>query len=176
MESQKLDQILGIVKTMAEHGVSASDIRVNLIQLGLSDSDISQILEAAKVGTTAKEIHETVSAVKETLKQATEEQAVKTDELHEKVDDITSTLEQHAENLEEISSTASINKQKLEEVHESVSELHEKVCDNSAVLDGIEEVKQLVLELTPMVAALRDINGKILETNRDVLMRLKGKI
>lgn len=179
MDSERLKQITAIVKTMSEHGISQSEVRANLKQLGLSAEETEQVVQAAGVAATAKDIHAQVTAVREKidsgehLQPLVELHAKSTQEIKEEISEVAEGVQEHAESLEAHGEKLEDISAGLEALHEKHDELSEKFADAPDVSKQLKEIKQLLLDLKPQVAALRDINQKILDTNREVLMRLK---
>ena len=186
VDTSKFDKIVEIVKAMNAEGLSITDIRDSLKQIGIKDEDIESILQKASAEPTPRDIHEAVKGVEqkigEPLAKSVEEQKQMTREVKDKVEDLSVGLEEHAESLDQISTGLEEHKEKLNAIHSSIQDLgqrhkdlHAEVKDLSAFSDEFAEMREILLDIKAMLAALRDLDNKILETNKDMLMRLKTK-
>jgi methyl-accepting chemotaxis protein len=182
MDNAKFDKVIEIVKAMNAEGLSISDIKDSLKQIGIKEDDIDLILKKASAEPTPKDIHEAVKGVEERmaapLAQSIEEHKALTREVKDKVEDLSLGLEEHAQSLDQISSNLEEHRDKLEEIHASIQglgekheELHEKVKDLASISEEIAELREMVLDLKSMVASLKDLDNKILEVNKQMLMR-----
>jgi DNA repair exonuclease SbcCD ATPase subunit len=189
MDNAKTSQITAIVRAMNKAGMPVEDIRTNLREMNLSEEEAEQILAQAKVEPTTAEVHAAVNEVKsalktgehlEPIKPMLEEQKTQVAELKESVDTVQQGIEEHSGALEELAAGAAEHRNKLDEIragladlHERNAEIKEKVGDVAQVYADVKELKEMMLELKPAIAALTAINQKILETNREIVMRLK---
>ena len=186
-----LDKIIQIVKAMNASGVGVEEITANLRTAGLSDEDLARVLEAAKPIASTREIHESVKETERKIStgehlmpvtEKLEEQATETKKIGVKIDEINFNVEEQGEKLDKAASALAVHKKRLDEIHAGVTgvaerheELHEKVATLEELTAEVQGLKEMMLELKPLLAALKDINQKILESNRDVLIRLKTK-
>jgi len=185
-EEEKFSKVVEIVKAMNAEGLSISDIRDSLRQIGIKEEDIEGILKKASVEPTTKDIHEAVKMVDakitEPMAKTLEEHKQLTEEVKNKVEDMSLGLEEHAQSLDQISSNLDEHREKLEAIHESIQdlgasheELHEKVGELSSFSNELAELREIMLDIKAMIAALKDLDNKILETNKEMLMRLRMK-
>ena len=186
MPDEKFDKVTEIVKAMNAEGLSITDIRDSLKQIGLKEDDIDRILKKASAEPTSKDIHEAVRGVEQRmgapLARSVEEHKQLTQEVKEKVDDMSAGLEEHAQSLDQMNTSLDEHREKLEAIHESVQELggkhdelKEQMSELSSYSDGLSELREILLDMKAMLAALKDLDNKILETNKEMLMRLKMK-
>ncbi len=186
MPDEKFDKVTEIVKAMNAEGLSITDIKDSLKQIGLKEDDIDRILKKASAEPTQKDIHEAVKGVSERmgapLSKSMEEHKQLTREVKEKVEDLSLGLEEHAQSLDQINTNLGEHRDKLDAIHESVQELggkhdelREQMSELSSYSDGVSELREILLDMKAMLAALRDLDNKILETNKEMLMRLKMK-
>lgn len=161
MEEAKEKEIIEIIKAMNATGMTQAEIKENLRMMGLSDEEIDPILEKAQTKPTTREVHEAVKAIQEQI---------------ETGEHIKPAMEAIGEHREE---TAAV-KGKVDEISAGMGELHEKHEELKArfatieeVSSELEELKKLMLEMKPMLAAVKDMQEKLLETNTEILIRLK---
>jgi methyl-accepting chemotaxis protein len=185
-EANKLGKVAEIVKAMSAEGMPIIDIKDSLKQIGLKDDEIAGILQTASAEPTARDIHEAVKDVGQKigdpLIKTVEEHKEMTAEVRDKVDDLSAGFEEHAQSLENISSNLDEHREKLDAIHSSIQELgeshkdlHDAVKDLSSFSGEFAELREIMLDIKANLAALKDLNNKILETNKEMLMRLKTK-
>lgn len=162
MEEAKEKEIIEIIRAMNATGMTQSEIRENLRMMGLEEGEIAGILEKAQTKPTTREVHEAVKAIQEKI------------ETGEHIKPAMEAIEEHREATGEI-------KEKVEEISAGLGELHEKHEELKARFATIEEVsseleglKKLMLEMKPLLAAIKDLQEKLVETNTEMLMRLKA--
>ena len=185
-EEAQFSKVIEIVRAMNAEGLSISDIRDSLKQIGVKEDEIDSILKQAAAEPTSKDIHEAVKMVDAKITQpmtkTMEEHRQLTEEVKAKVEDVSLGLEEHAQSLDQISSNLDEHREKLDAIHESLQdlgashqELHEKVGELSGFSDEFSELREIMLDIKAMIAALKDLDNKILETNKEMLMRLRMK-
>lgn len=183
-EGGKYDKIIEIVKAMNSQGLSISDIRDSLRQTGVKEEDIEMILEKASAEPTPKDIHEAVKMVEEKVSEplvkTVSEHKQLTQEVRDKVEDLSLGMEEHVQALDQISTNLDEHREKLEQIHESVQdlgekheELHGRVKEITSMYDEFSELREILLDIKAMIASLKDLDNKILEINKEMLMRLK---
>ncbi len=190
MEEERLKKLVDVVKRMNQERVESKDIIANLRTLGLASFEIDSVLRQANLQPTIKEVHESITSIQksmesgahmEPLMKSVEEHRAATEKLQEKVQEMHGEVTGQRESLEDVVKSLEEHREKLEKVRSSLEQLHEEHEDlktsppSSDQKEDLEDLKKLILELRPMMGALRDINEKILETNREILMRLKLK-
>ncbi len=185
-EEAKFSKVVEIVRAMNAEGLSIADIRDSLKQIGVRDDEIDGILKRASAEPTSKDIHDAVKMVDakitEPMARTMEEHKQLTEEVKAKVDDMSLGLEEHAQSLDQMSSSLDEHREKLEAIHESIQdlgvshqELHEKVKELSDFSEEFTNLREIMLDMKAMLAALKDLDNKILDTNKEMLMRLKMK-
>lgn len=185
-EEAKFSKVVEIVRAMNAEGLSISDIRDSLKQIGVKEDEIDGILKQASAEPTSKDIHDAVKMVDariaEPMAKNIEDHKQLTEEVKAKVDDMSLGLEEHAQSLDQMSSSLDEHREKLDVIHESLQglgdshkELHEKVSELSDFSEEFRELKDILLDIKAMIAALKDLDNKILDTNKEMLMRLKMK-
>ena len=184
-EEAKFSKVVEIVKAMNAEGLSIADIRDSLKQIGVREDEIDGILKRASAEPTSKDIHDAVKMVDARnlpMAKTLQEHKQLTEEVKAKVDDMSLGLEEHAQSLDQMSSSLDVHREKLDVIHETLQdlgvshqELHEKVSELSDVSDEFSELKDILLDIRAMLAALKDLDNKILETNKEMLMRLRMK-
>ena len=185
-EDAKFEKVVGIVKAMNAEGLSVSDIKDSLKQIGVKDDDIDRILQKAAAEPTPKDIHAAVKDVEhkvaQPLAKSVDEHKDMTKQVKDKVEDMSLGMEEHAKGIDNLSSSFDEHKKKLDALHTSLKgidnghkELHSRVKGLSSLSGDIDETREMLLDLKAMLASIKDLNSKILETNKEMLMRLKTK-
>ena len=185
-EEAKFSKVVEIVRAMNTEGLSIADIRDSLKQIGVREDEIDGILKQASAEPTSRDIHDAVKMVDAKITQpmakTLQEHKQLTEEVKAKVYDMSLGLEEHAQSLDQMSSSLDQHREKLDVIHETLQdlgdshqELHEKVSELSDFSDEFSELKDILLDMRAMLAALKDLDNKILETNKEMLMRLKMK-
>jgi len=183
MEDSKFSKVIEIVKAMNAEGLAISDIKDSLKQIGIKDDEIDLIIQKASAEPTVKDLHEAVKNVEarvtEPLKVA-EERRQMTQDVKDRMEDLSLGLEEHSQNLEQITANLEEHRDKLDAIHDSIQDLgerheslHEKIKDVTSLTDEMAELREIMLDMKAMMGALRDLDTKILEINKQMLMRLK---
>ncbi len=177
--------VVQTIKTMLESGIDESTIKATLYDAGLSDAEIAQSLAEAKgvkPGQSSQQqfvaqsqpqpaevFHEQVASktaekVKDHLDTAFEEHEIGTAMMH-------SSLEEHGA--------------KLGEVHKDISELHEKVdniseqlpkavkFDTTSIDSRLNTFEKNLGEIKAATTALQGLLQKILDANREILLKME---
>ena len=150
MEAAAMNRIIEIVKEMNAQGMSTTEIKSNLKQMGVEEEDIKAILEKAKLGVNLAEIHSKA------------EQAISLLESGEHLKPTMGKLEKQEEHLERIHTH-------LGEMHEKQIAVKEDVGD---VKRELEEIKASINELKPLLASIKRLNEDLIKINRKMLMKL----
>lgn len=183
MDSEKFRRVVEIVKSMNSAGASSMEIENNLREMGISQADIDLVLSRAKPAPTPGDVREMIKKIDtqkhiEPLVRKAEEHKEDIGEVKEGVDDIRAGLEEHASALDEIAGGVKEQKFHLEDIRQSLSKLHDKHEETQSVNMAVnyaelKEIKEALADLKAAISALRDLDEKILKTNREVLLGLK---
>lgn len=181
----KREVVLETIKKMHDSGIEQTVIENTLKNIGLSDDEISSYMAEITDEKTPKP--RTVPAIVVT------EDVPENDDIEKIATRTAEKVKEHiaekadADELRETTAHAALieHKDKLDEVHSSVNNLHTKV-DSFAVPDAdalLIEVKNLaqristfekkLSDIKAMTSATKSIMEKILDTDRNILTKLK---
>lgn len=191
MEEERLKKLVDVVKRMNQERVQTKDIVANLRTLGLASFEIDTVLREAQIQPTTQEIHDSVTKIQESIESGShlqpvmdkiEEHKEVTEKLQQRVQEMHGEITEQKQGMQDVIKALREHREKLEAVHSGLIRLEDKHDDLRESLpapndqkEELDNIKTLILELRPMIAALMDINEKILETNRELLARLKMK-
>ncbi len=152
------------VKRMVDSGIDADTIRQTLADIGLSDAEIQRALSqagapaaaAAGAASAAEADEPSPESVRDSLLEDREDEELREVTAH-------SALEDHGF--------------KLDSLHDKVDALHQKLASPSLAAGAFEarltQFERDLGEVKAATKALQDLLKKILETNRDILVRLE---
>jgi DNA repair ATPase RecN len=152
MDEATLARIAEIVKSMHAQGMTQSEIRENLKQMGVADQDAEDIIRRAEPEVTMPEVHEKVEAISRKMEEG------------EHLKPAMEKLEEHEEHFERLHATVGELHEKHDELREAVEELH-------ALREDIDAIKADLKDMKPMLAALKRINEQMIELERKTLAR-----
>ena len=189
MDEQKKNKVKEIIESMRKDGASLSEVKASLKILGISELEIEELVNSVNSEPTSKDLHEKVEKVHEIVSSGKHiEPAVneikkfndQTSEMKTKVDEIHGGFTEQGENLNKLNDDFENHKKSLEEINEKVGKLtekHEEIKDSlgeaSFLRNEVRDIKELLLELKPLISGVAELQEKMLETNKELLMRLK---
>ncbi len=191
MDEDKKNKILNIIKSMKKEGSSTAEIKSTLTAIGLSSLEVDELIGSVSAQPNLKDIHEKVNDVHEVVlsgsafnpaveevKKATEEtKGIKQEvnEIHGKVTEHSSSLNslndkfsQHAQTLETIN-------QKINTLHTKHEEIEKNLNETSFLKSEIREVKEMLIELKPLIKGMADLQQQLIEINKKMLLKLEKK-
>jgi DNA-binding transcriptional MerR regulator len=142
---EKADKLVSIVQGMNSQGMSRAEIKETLKQLGLEPDDIGIVMEKARPAVTPSELSEKTDEIHETLRSG------------EHLGPALSKLDEHSEHFDRI--------------HASLNGL----ADLRSIKAELDEVKDILLEIKPVLSAIQKLDRGMLELNRKVLTRAPHK-
>lgn len=147
------------VKRMLGSGIDTETIRQTLADIGLSEAEIQRALSQAGASAASRPASAPEASPEEVRDELLD------DREDEELQDTTDHAERAGQNL------------RIDELHEKVDSLHEKIGTPSLSAQAFDErLNQFEKDLGEIKAAnraLQDLLKKILEANRDILIRLE---
>ena len=189
MDEEKKFKIKGIIDSMRKEGASIEEIKSNLKVIGLAELEIDEIINSIDNTPNAKDLHDRVGKVHEIVasgkhiepaleevkkfSEQTTDMKVKVDEIHgeftdqgEKLSDLKENYDDHRKNLDKISEKVD----KLTEKHDAI---HENLGETAFLRNEVREIKELLLEMKPLISGVAELQEKMIQVNKDLLIRMK---
>lgn len=191
--------VLDSVKKMLQSGLDIDVIKSTLEDLGLTDSQIQDVLDQASgKPSVASTPAQSVSTPKPTpVQEAPTPASVNPSPMASSFSSVSRPVaeemvkQQEMHNLSQAMTHAAIEShaQRITDVHQSISELHDKVDDLSENVNTLPEsaakvnllstrlsqIEREIMEIKAQGNALQSLLSKVLETNRDVLVELQRR-
>ena len=161
MEKKKIEQTAAVIKEMHLRGAPLSEIKENLKEMKVPEKDVKKVLKKADVAPTAEELGASIKRMQAKLETGEHLKPVKkalkaAANVEGKVEEMHAGLEEHRTALGDVGSAVQGQAGQLKQIQTDIKALKKQMTDLKALAN-----------------ALKDINEKILDTNRRILMRLK---
>ena len=161
MEKKKIEKTAAVIKEMHLRGAPLSEIKENLKEMKVPEKDVKKVLKKADVAPTTEELGASIRKMQAKLEGGAHLKPVK----------------------KALKSAANVEN-KVEEMHAGLEEHRTAIGDIGGAMQGqagqlkqiqadIRALKKQMTDFKALISALKDINEKILETNRRILIRLK---
>ena len=177
ISKEKREKTVEIIQRMNKEGMTERDIKENLRSIGLEPFEIRKIIQEAKTEPTSQELHESITSIHRKIEsgehikpamKAIEEHRKKSEDLGFKLQELHGDVTEHKEKLEDLEKS-------LDKLHEKHDLVQKKTPDASRLNRDISDLKKTMREIKPLLNDLKNLDEKILKTNRDILFWLKKK-
>lgn len=161
MEKKKIEKAAAVIKEMHIGGAHISEIKENLKEMKVPAGDVKKVLKKADIAPSTQELSDSIRRMETKLETGEHLKPVKralvaTANVETKVEDIQAGVEEQRTALSDVGGAVQNQRTQLKQIH-----------------TDIKTLKKQMIDLKALVSALKDIEAKILDTNRKILMRLK---